>query len=136
MLDIFIIHTNSPVRDLNKLRESFSLKDICFHDVTCISEINYLDKQNPWYFVIYDNEFLSEDLADSLQTYIELGTEQFYTMYRICLIDNDLTKSKISVAPRMFRKDIKLLNNCLCPECGFPVGRSNHVLDGFIRGNE
>jgi hypothetical protein len=136
MLDVYVILTNNPNSDTKKLKDSFSLDNVDFHLVDKIDQINDSGKSFDWYFVIYDDEHLSEDLQDALPSYLENGTESFYTMYRIAWVDNDITKSKISDAPRLFKKEIKLLNNTLCPDCGFPVGKSNHVLDGFIKGNE
>jgi hypothetical protein len=134
MLDVFILTTSSPNKDSQKTIKSFNSDSCVFHNVNCIDIINTIEKQHDWYFVIYDNEYLSEELQEVIQIYMEKGQESFYTMYRLFLVDNDIAKSKVSVAPRLFKKKVKLLNNCLFPECGFPVDKANHVLDGFILG--
>ena len=134
MLHVFILPSSSPNKDSQKTINSFNSMPCVFTNIDDIAEINIIEKQHGWYFVIYDNEYLSDELQEVVEIYMNKGEELFYTMYRIFLVDNDVTKSKISVAPRLFKKEIKLINNCLFPDCGFPVDKANHVLDGFILG--
>jgi hypothetical protein len=134
MLDVFIVKTSSPNSKPDLLFGSFDQLSCLFYAVENIEEINTVPKTNPWYLVIYDNEYLSLDLRETLPKIFENNLDPFYVFYRISLKPEGIDTSKISTAPRLFKSHVMLKNNNLNPNCAIREDKNNHILDGFIYG--
>ena len=104
ILDLFILDSESHLI----LPESFSWEEFdkynILGDITFVKnnqEINLAEKRLPYYFVLYDNECIEEQMAAALRAFCEADLDfvKFYKREK---------NGKYSVVPRLFKSDVFL----------------------------
>lgn len=125
MLTLFILKSGDPKADSNALLKSFNhmAPDIVFAgSIKVISD--FPDMRTKWYIVMYDNEKLDQNLMEALPVYLEHSKSDVVVMFKID--END----EVTTAPRLFRKDVILRENCLLPRD--KSLKFDRALDGWI----
>lgn len=140
MLTLFILKSGSPDADSKKTLGSFSgvknlVGQVAYLD--SLSEINAIEKQNDWYFVIYDNEIVGDSLVRAV---IEKdGQTMMYCPLKVhlrqtkadALILYKKQGGNVTKSPRAFRKHIQLSKTLVPAD---KTIKFDTVLDGWIRG--
>jgi hypothetical protein len=118
MLNVYVLPSGKSNADVARTLETFN--DLAY-DVTRVystSEINEVRKtksilvnNQDRYFVIYDNECLTEDLAKVLPVFLQSGFDVL-VVYKKAMVEGKLAFSK---SPRIFRDGVRLKKNCLLP---------------------
>jgi len=107
IVDLFILDSQIGVKE-NYNWEAFDNAKILgdIYNVKSNLEINRVDKKNKWFFVLYDDEEIDEQLACSLQAFelLDFDILKFYKKEK---------NYSYSICPRMFKSDVIL------PEFGF-----------------
>jgi hypothetical protein len=81
-----------------------------------------------WKIFMYEGEFLSKELCEALPVYLESGKDfDVFSIYKMT------TSNGASIAPRLFKADIKIKNDSVFP-VDVPIEKQNTILDGFILG--
>jgi len=82
----------------------------------------------PWYFMLYGYEYLDNNLKLVIPR-LFFRTTHFFLFHKKEMIGK---KTKLSIAPRMFRDFVKLRPDCLLPQNENLLVRET-ILDGWIR---
>jgi len=130
-LDVFIIPHSCEGRTQEDTIESFGKIPCTFYtDCTTYEDINKHHKDGDWYMVIYDNEYIDEDVQFAIPVFIDCEDYDCLILHRF-KVNNKHEKS-----PRIFRKHLKLQPNSLFP--AFQEGGIAYetVLDGWIKPTE
>jgi len=130
MIDVFLI--TSGDRNANQEKTIKSLGDIqhTVNHVEFTNDINDHKKENDWFFILYDNEVLSEELSEALPIFFANSDKKVLVCYqKIKNTFNDETK--MYRVPRAFRKGIKLQEDSLMPK-NVELTRECHILNGGI----
>jgi len=126
MLTLFVVQSRADKLDSGPTVRSFSgLADEVYF-VPNIQEINDKSKQNEWYAVIYDDEYIDEPLKEGLKVFIEQSPVDV-------LVLGKKGDGKYSKAPRLFRRDVKISKDSLLPES--PGIEFETVLNGWVHDN-
>lgn len=82
----------------------------------------------PWFGYIYDNEYLSEALKETLPVLLAHEEINFFVFYkRMKLFNGDWDFSK---SPRIFRSHVELAKELLVPKD--PWQKNKYILDGWV----
>jgi len=86
------------------------------------------DHPAPWYGYIFSDEYLDDDAKKALPVF--LASDQFdcLILMKKIIVDG---KMKVTQAPRIFRKDVKLMENTHIPENAQRL-RFERMLDGWV----
>lgn len=125
-LTLFIKKSGNPISNCAKIIRSFrhdnvELKEIIFIDK--LGDIVYEKIKTEWFVVFYDDEQIESNLLSS----ILIGSKcENYDVFSFYKMDYD---TKVTICPRMFRKEVRLEDECLYPI--LPV-RMETLLDGWV----
>jgi len=126
MLTLFLIQSGEK-SNTERAKESFGDVELVTHIVGTVQEINSIHVNTDWYFVLHDNEYLSEDMKDSLPSYIANEEYDVFTMMkRFFNDDGELSGTE---SPRMYRQDILLTQDSLMPQS---YKKCQRILDGWV----
>ena len=97
-------------------------------DIICVSSIQQINMamKSQWYMVLYENEWLPEDLFKIIIYFTEHTTSDSLVLYKKTT-SNEFTKS-----PRVFRNWVQLRHDKLMPICS--LLKYEHLLDKFMLG--
>lgn len=126
MLTLFILKSGSLDADPQRTLRSFVNKKVAVTQVcnlATISGINEIEKENDWFFVIYDNEIIGESLITVLDVYLKQSKRDVLVLYK--------KSPTITKSPRVFRKHVKLMPDTLIPSD--KTIKFDTVLDGWIK---
>jgi len=124
MLTLFILKSGDPNAAPEKTVTSFAHMNPKVKMASDIKMINATEKRTKWYAVMYDNERLDQNLMEALPIHLTFQTHDIIVLFK----RND--KDEMTMAPRIFRAEIKLRDNCLLPDgSGLKFDRA---LDGWI----
>jgi len=130
MLTLFIFPCdNLDLHDPKRAKSSFG-KIVQFSQIL---ENRRLDLEQhfetPWYGYIFSDEYLDDQAREALPIF--LASDQFdcLVLMKKVIING---KIKITQSPRIFRKDIRLMENTHIPENPQRL-RFERMLDGWIR---
>ena len=126
MLTLFILKSGSLDADPQRTLRSFVNKKVAVTQVcnlATISGINEIEKENDWFFVIYDNEIIGESLITVLDVYLKQSKCDVLVLYK--------KSPTITKSPRVFRKHVKLMPDTLIPSD--KTIKFDTVLDGWIK---
>ena len=127
MLTLFVVQSRADALNHDRTVESFhGLADEIYFVVN-IQEINGKSKQNEWYAVIYDDEYIDEPLKEGLKVFIEQCPVDV-------LVLGKEGKDKFFKCPRLFRRGIALRSESLLPEKEGVEFET--VLNGLIHDND
>jgi len=126
MLTLFILPSKGS-GDVKKLVDSFTLKDLSvrFVPVDDVSQINGYDKKTPWFGVFYENEYIGEELAESLSSFFTMGDHDFLVVFK-------KLEDKALFFPRFFKSGI-FIQDDLTPL--FPGWKHEKILNGWVYGS-
>ena len=125
-LTLFIKKSGNPISSCSKTTRSFKhddveLKEIIFIDK--LGDIVYEKINTEWFVVFHDDEFMEDRLLSA----IIIGSKcENYDVFSFYKMDYD---TKVTICPRMFRKQVRLENDFLYPI--MPV-RMETLLDGWV----
>ena len=87
------------------------------------------DFQTPWYGYIFSDEYLDDEVKTALPIF--LASDQFdcLVLMKKAMVDG---KIKVTQSPRIFRKDVRLMEDTHIPENPQRL-RFERMLDGWIR---
>jgi len=124
-MNIFILPSGSAQADSKKTAESFEGIPFMYKQVDSLQDIIYEDTEGDWYMIMYDDEYIDENLAKSIPVYL---LSQFDVMecYR-------KTGEKTgTISPRLFRGHIKPQWDSLLP-ADIQNLKTTRILDGWIQ---
>jgi hypothetical protein len=126
MLTLFVKLTNEPNKSVEKTLNSLSglYDDVYFIDN--MIEINDYRKENSWYLVLYDNEFVNIDLKNAISSILKMEVGLDAVIFLEVYPDGTMFQS-----PRMFKKYVILKKDCLMPLSKF--SNLERILDGWIK---
>jgi len=114
MLTLFVVDsTGVPVLNDN-IKAITSFRDMP-HEIFRVKnyfEINKKEKTAPWYGVIYDNEYIEEELYASLEYFFKLCTADVLVIMKKIQDEGEL---RVFKSPRFFRQHVRLQENSLLP---------------------
>lgn len=120
MLTVFIIPTgkecNVPIELLYKMGRCHFVcldKHVNFNE-PCITK---------WKMFIYEGEVLSKELIEAIPIFLKEDDFDVFKIYK----KND---NSFSISPRIFKSEIKLMDDCLLPVKGKYIMET--ILNGFI----
>jgi len=130
MLTLFIVNSDSRNADRKKTIASF--KDVTqgIETVWNLKDVNKIRKNNPWYGVIYDDEYIEGALAVSLNTFFNSDADVLVVFKKVMTDELHITK-----APRFFRKHIILQEDSLLPKEPEDA-KFETILNGWILSND
>lgn len=127
MLTLYILKTNEPNRSVIKTKKSVEGGPLRqWRVVESVEDINKHKYRQPWFVVLYDNEYLSYDLRKAVKAILRME----HIEYDALKLVKKSSDGKLYQCPRLFRKHVKLAENSL-----LPADRSikmERILDGWI----
>jgi len=127
MLTLYILKTNESNRSVIKTRKSVESSPLRqWRVVDGIEDINRHQTRQPWYVVLYDNEYLSYDLRKAMKTILRME----YVEFDALMFVKKASDGKLYQSPRLFKSHVLLEKNGL-----LPVDRSikmERILDGWV----
>jgi len=131
MLTLFVFPCdNKDLHDPERAKASFG-DTVQFSQILEARRLDLeKDFQTPWYGYIFSDEYLDDQARDALPVF--LASDQFdcLILMKKVLVDGEM---KVTQAPRIFRKDVRLVENTHIPENPQRL-RFEKMLDGWIRG--
>lgn len=130
MLTLFILPCdNKDLHDPERARASFG--DIVRFSQTLKNRRLDLEKHfpTPWYGYIYSDEYLDDQARDALPVFLASNQFDCLVLMKKVLVDG---KMKITQAPRIFRKDVRLVEGKHIPKNPQRL-RFEKMLDGWVR---
>ena len=114
MLTLFVLDsTGAPIFEDNiKAITSFGELPHKIFRVKNYFEVNKKEKTTPWFGVIYDNEYIEEELQASLEYFFEFCTADILIVMKKIQDEGEV---RIFKAPRFFRQNVKLQEDSLLP---------------------
>lgn len=85
-----------------------------------------------WYAIMYDNEYLSKDLANALPVILNHEKNNGYIFFKRIkkeIIEPSKPPFDVYVMPKIFRRHVKLQKGLLVPE---NYEKFEHILDGWV----
>jgi hypothetical protein len=127
MLTLYIIHGGKDsVEKITKAAESWGKELVSQVIVLKEGHFGILIPKTPWKAFIYADEVLSDEVRESLQTFLEAPENwDYFSLYRRS------TEGQFSIAPRIFKSSIKLLDSAPYPE-DINQLKGIIILDGMI----
>jgi hypothetical protein len=129
-LTLIVRKSGSSTSHCTKTVESFKHKDVDLLDIIFIdklSDIDYGMIKSDWWMVICDDEMIEKRLLEAMMVGSKCENFDAFAFYKI---DKE---TKVSICPRMFRKDVRLEDGVLYPQ--MPV-RMETLLDGWVMSQE
>jgi hypothetical protein len=125
-ITVFIL----PVANGEPIRLIDSLKDLTSKIILVPDNKRNYNKgiNTDWKLFLYADEFLSEELRESIPLILNLDYD-FFSFYK----KNKKDEMNIEISPRLFKKYVVLRENCIYPISG--EYRWEVLLNGFILGN-
>ena len=125
ILDLFIIDTEKDLPQVavwDTFDEYNLLGDI--YNVKNNTQINYTEKRNPYYFILYDSENIQEELTVSLRAFCEAD-------FDVVKVYKREKEDKFSIQPRLFKSSIVLPEFGLLPK-NWKDLKMETCLNGFL----
>ena len=129
MLTLYIFPCDKPpLHDPERAKKSFG----SVVQFSCLLEDRRLDLekdfQTPWYGYIFSDEFLDELAMRALPVFLASNQFDCLVMMKKTIKNGQL---RVFQSPRIFKKDVKLIENLLIPENPQRL-RFERMLDGWI----
>ena len=124
MIDLFIVDTERGMKFEGVfLFEDYRLLGDVFY-VSSNTWVNMTKKKHAWFFIIYDNEIIDEELVAALRVFMQ-------AKFDIVKVYKKEIDDVYSISPRMFRKEIVLPEFGLLPNSWKELNMET-CLNGFL----
>lgn len=143
-LTLYVLPSDDLERKhMDRLIDSFEEAGILAKVVimTNLSFASINEIESPWYCLMYDTEYLSPALIKALPVMLEDAEFDYFSFHKKQMYsargkyvpeqeETDIAKAKFLVAPRVFRKDVKLKSDSIEPVD--PNLKGTGILDGWV----
>ena len=130
-MEIFILPSGSGTADIMRAKASTISFANRLRLVKSLAGIKAVGVQRGWYMVLYDNEFVDDNLAKAIPVYMQSDFEILECFKRT---EFGTGYQKLAISPRIFNKKIKLSGNSLIP-AHYEKLKATKILDGWIEEN-
>jgi len=125
-LTLFIKKSGNPIANCAKTSRSFRHEDVDLKEIIFIDKLGdivYEKIKTEWFVVFYDDEYIEPNLLSSMLIGSKCENYDVFSFYKM---DYD---TKVTICPRMFRKEVRLDKDHLYP---IPPVRMEVLLDGWV----
>jgi len=131
MLTLFVFPCDNPeLHDPERAKTSFG-NVVQFSQILKSRRLDLeKDFQTPWYGYIFSDEYLDDMARNALPVFLASDHFDCLVMMKKTLVDG---KIKVTQSPRIFRKDVRLMEDTHIPENPQRL-RFEKMLDGWVRG--
>jgi len=124
-LEIFIVRAYVNGMTSDSTIASFKDKADKFTVVDSLFEVNEIDKEREWFGVFYENEVITDELLEALESFFMLTEADVLVAFK------KEKNGRVTKCPRFFRKDVELSIDSLNPEDRTVVHEI--ILNGVIK---